>query len=288
MIFPAFVAALLLQAPQPAELRTAVVSITDPEGNPIEGLKTDDLALLENGVARHLVRVEYDDRPLTVAILVDSSQPVGSAFRLTLVDDVMGFVNRLPAGARYALWTTGDRPTKIVDYTTDRAEALRALKHVVPQGGNTLLDALMEAGRDLHAKEGSRSAIVVITGTGIGFRSYDRRQVVERVRKYADLVLSVQFPPEGVNAAGGGDVTQLDYEYVLDSLARDTGGLHEILLTSMAVDRTLARLSAELRDRYRLTYATLPDLKKRKLEVQVARPDARARVRSVKETGAGR
>jgi len=45
-------------------------------------------------------------------------------------DEVVRLVGRLPEGSRYALWTTGDRPTKVVDFTEDRAVAGRALKRV--------------------------------------------------------------------------------------------------------------------------------------------------------------
>ena len=51
-----------------------------------------------------------------------------------LVDAVLGLVSRLPDGARYALWTTGDRPTKLVDHTDDRGAAGTALRRVAPQG----------------------------------------------------------------------------------------------------------------------------------------------------------
>ena len=40
----------------------------------------------------------------------------------------------------------------------------------------------------------------------------------------------------------------------------------------MALDSALRKLSASLASAYRLRYVSLPDLKKRKLELRVARP----------------
>ena len=40
----------------------------------------------------------------------------------------------------------------------------------------------------------------------------------------------------------------------------------------MGADTALRKLSAHLRSGYRLAYATVPDLKKRKLDLSVARP----------------
>ena len=94
-----------------------------------------------------------------MAILVDTSAAVSSAYRLNVVDAVVGLVARLPEGTRYAVWTTGDRPTKVVDYTDDRGAAGAALRRVAPQGGNYTLDALAEASADLEklAREGDRT-----------------------------------------------------------------------------------------------------------------------------------
>jgi hypothetical protein len=46
----------------------------------------------------------------------------------------------------------------------------------------------------------------------------------------------------------------------------------------MGTSAALQKLSGQLRGRYSVSYATLPEVKRRKLEVQVARPGAKARV----------
>jgi hypothetical protein len=43
----------------------------------------------------------------------------------------------------------------------------------------------------------------------------------------------------------------------------------------MALDKALRKQSAHLASAFRLRYATEPDLKKRKLELRVARPDTK-------------
>jgi hypothetical protein len=58
---------------------------------------------------------------------------------------------------------------------------------------------------------------------------------------------------------------------VLDRLARATGGRYDVILSAMGTDDALRKLSAHLRSGYRLAYATLPDIKKRKLDLSVAR-----------------
>jgi VWFA-related protein len=276
----ALAAALLLQASTPAEVRTLDVWFTDTKGTAVRGVVPEEAAVIENGVARTVTRLEEDRRPLKVAVIVDSSAPMASIYRLHLVDPVVKLLNQLPEGARFAVWTTGDRPQKIADWSDDVAAASRALKRTAPQGGNTVIDAIVEASADLKQQEGERSAVVVVSGVGIGFSNYERRQAVEKARASGATFLVVQFEETGETSARAGDeqVTRLDYDYVFDSLPRQTGGVRELTLSAMGVGRGLERVAQALKAPYRLSYATVPDLKNRKLEVQVARPGVKVRI----------
>jgi VWFA-related protein len=274
MILLTLAAALLMRAETPAgaEVRSLSVSVVDDKGAPVTGLARDDVAVLENGVAREVTSVEPDTMPMVVAVLVDSSQEIGSAFRLNVVDAVSTLLSRLPQGARFTLWTTGDRPTKLTELGDDVGAATQALRRTVTSGGNTLLDALVESTRDLKKQEGTRSVVVVVTGTTTNFSNRDRLRAAEEAAKNADLFLSIQY------AEGGGDLeARNDYGYVLDMLARKSGGIHEMPLTVMGLPQAIQKVVAELR-RYKVSYATLPEIKSRKIEVQVARPGAKVRV----------
>jgi len=106
-----------------------------------------------------------------------------------------------------------------------------------------------------------------VTSTGPELSSLDKYRSAEQAEKNAELFLSVQI-----------DTGDADFEmrsnlsYVMDRLARSTGGRYEVILSAMGTDTALRKLSAHLRSGYRLAYATLPDLKKRKLDLSIARP----------------
>jgi VWFA-related protein len=273
----ALISILLLQAatadPSAAEVRSVSFVVTDDKGAPVEGLGLEDVALLENGLARDVSALRLDRRPLTLALLVDTSQAMSPFFRLNLIDAITEFLRRLPEETQYSLWTTGDRPTKAVDYTSDPDEGIQALKRVAPQGGNTMLDALSEASAELKKKEAARTAVVAVTAIGIEFSSRSRYQVVEDVQKNADALFALQ-----INEGDVGVDNRNLYEYVFDDLARKTGGLYETVLSSLAIDSGLKKITANLRGQYRLSYVTLPGLKNRKLEVKVARPGIKVRL----------
>jgi VWFA-related protein len=267
----------LLQAGAEPVQRTLTVTAVDESGEPVQGLSGEEVAVLENGVARETTRFERDQRPLDLAVLVDTSQPMASLYRLNVLDAVVQFLQRLPAGSKFAVWTTGDRPTKAVDFGDDPAVAERTLRRVVPAGGNTLLDALVEAARDLKGREERRGVVLAVTGTGIGFAERDRRRVVDEGLETGVQFLAVQFDESGDAdvQAGSEQIPRQDYDYVLSELARRSGGRHERVLSAMGARGALDKMGPELTARYRLTYTSSG--KDDKLEVQVARPGVKVR-----------
>jgi VWFA-related protein len=251
------------------EVRALTVTLLDEKDQEVTDVSADDVALVENGVSRDITSFKPDRRPLSVAVLVDTSAAVGSAYRLNVVEAVTGLITRLPDGSRYAIWTTGDRPTKTVDYTDDRAAVGSALRMIAPQGGNYMLDAFSEATNDLKktSREGDRSAVVAVSFLGPEFSYIDKYRSAEVAEKNAELFLSVQ-----VEAGEGADFEmRSNVSYVMDRLARATGGRYDVVLSAMGLDSALRKLSAHLRSAYRLAYATVPDLKKRDLDLSVAR-----------------
>lgn len=271
---------LLVQTERPAQLRSVDVTITQAKDRPLSGLSVQEVVVIENGVAREVTRVERDTRPLDVAMLVDSSLAVSSSYRLNLVEPVLRLLGRLPEGSRYSLWTTGDRPTRLVELTADVREAARALRRVVPQGGNTVLDAIVEAAQDLKQKEGGRRAVVAVAAVGTEFSNRDRYQVVERASQAIDIFDAVLFDETSL-AAGAERVDteqRLNYDYVFGELASRSGGRLERPLSAMGVAPALEQLARDLTSRFRIHYATLPEIGERKLEIRVARPDVKVRV----------
>ena len=276
-------ASLLLLAPAPPEgepptLRTVSFVAEAGKGRLLKDLQPTDVAVLENGTAREIVRLERDERPLAVLVLIDTSEQQGSGLRLNLSEALLAFVAALPDGARYALWKTSDRPTRLLDFTDDRDEAKEPLKRLFPQGGNTFLDGLAEGAQAVLKQEGARSALVAVTGTAAEFSSRSRERAVEEALAKADVIHVLQID-EGQADLGA----RSDYEWAINQVTSRSGGRREYTLTSMAARKPLLAIADELASGWRLTYVSDPALKRPRVEVQLARPEARARVSPPKE-----
>ncbi len=267
-------AAFLLAQAAPAtapgtEVRALTVRFQDQKGAEVTDLSTSDVALLENGVNRDITSFKPDRRPLSVALIVDTSAAVSAAYRLSWVEALSELIARLPEGTRLAIWTTGDRPNKILDFSEDQEAARKALRWVAPQGGNCTLDALVEASQDLksHGREGDRKVVIAVTATGPETSHRDKYWTVDESLRNAELFLSVQVDESDSDA----DARER-LGFVLDRLAVASGGRSSVVLSPMGIDSELRKVSQALRAGYRLAYATVPELKRRKLELRVARP----------------
>src|SRR5262252_1792344 len=90
-------AVLLLGPPAPPvpssepapDVRTVTNSVIDDKGRPVESLAPEEVAVLENGAARTLSKVEKDRRPLRLALIVDTSEPMSDHYRLQILDPVL-------------------------------------------------------------------------------------------------------------------------------------------------------------------------------------------------------
>jgi hypothetical protein len=109
--------------------------------------------------------------------------------------------------------------------------------------------------------------VVAVSFMGPELSYVDKYRAAEVAEKNAELFLSIQ-----VEAGTGADFEmRSNVGYVMDRLARATGGRFDVILSAMGLDGALRKVSAHLRSAYRLAYATVPDLKKRDLDLSVAR-----------------
>lgn len=279
-MIPSLLLALgLLQAPADTYSVRAVIS--DAKGAPLGNLALQDVSLSVGGATVALDRFEVDDRPARIALLIDSSGPMGSIYRSRFIDAAKSFVASMPASARVTVWTTGDRPTKVIDeLNLDEEGSTRELENRLARtpatGGNTILDAVVEAAEDLKRAEGERKIVVFLSGQGPGFANDQQQSIVDRVLKTGVEVAGVMASERGEDQ-GGGEVTQAEYDFVFGQLTEKTGGRLERPLSAMSASTVLARVAADLRSTYRLSFqfrgGKMPDL-----ALQVARPKVTVRL----------
>ena len=176
-----------------------------------------------------------------------------------------------------ALVAFGERPTVLVDYTRDPARLEAGIDRVFARSGSGayLLDAIVDVSKELHKREGTRSAIVVITAEGPEFSERYHQAVLDEL--YGTNATLHAFVLAR-RAASFLNRAAREREITLAEGARVTGGQRDILLTSMALETTLQELAAQLKNQYEIVYAR-PDnlIPPDKVVVSVNRPDVTVR-----------
>ena len=281
-----------LLSAQPVE-RVLYVSALNGSGRPVAGLSPQDVLVRENDTARNVLRVSPVAEPFDIAILVDTSdaaRPVIGEFRAALRE----FFRAMGDRHQIAVMTFGQRPAVVVSYTNDPARLQNALGRVTSRSGSGayLMEAIVEASRDLRRRENPRRAAIVIATESTELGEDRAREVVGSVLS-SELVLNAFVVPvtAGVRSADESPAPRVDATSIpafpdqraaeraasLDEAAELTGGRLEHLGGSNVLSARLRELASEFNNQYRVVYeGTWPTANSRRsIEVRATQSDVR-------------
>ena len=229
--------ALCAAPPLSAQLvqRRVYVAATDASGAAVVNLSAGDLELLENGVPREVLRATRANRPMRIALVVDSSgemAPLLNSLRAGLTT----FLEQLPGEHEVILISTGGQLRIRQPVTTERQKLKTAVGQFASDGGaNSLIETMIEADRRfLNAAPGQWPVFVIVTtdnGVTIAEPNIDRfnrfvRQLVGRGGTAHAIVMH--------NTASSQRITT---QFVLN-VVENTGGFYEaVALANVLPDK---------------------------------------------------
>lgn len=259
------------------------VGVVDTKGDPAPGLTAGDFRVREDGTAREVLKAGPATEPLTVALVVDDSQAASPAIQM-IREAMPTFIKSLDGKAEIALVTFGDRPTIVVDYTTDQRKLLDGAQRIFPRtgSGGQFLETIVEVSKGLQKRKPKRPVIAVLMMDGsveLGNGHYDN--VLQELDKSGAAlhVISLGSPNTSLSdeLRNRGQVIALGTER--------TGGRRDNVLALTAAEPRMKQLAAELLNQYVVTYAR-PDtlIPPEKIQVTVTKPGLSSRART--RTGA--
>jgi Ca-activated chloride channel family protein len=274
-------ACVLLPSPVSTQARSAevYVSVVDGRGQIAPGLTAEDFRVREDGVAREVLKVATATEPLTVALVVDDSQAATPAVQM-IREAMETFLKALDGKGEVALVTFGDRPTIVVDYTTDQKKLQDGAKRIFPRAGagGNLLDTLVEVSKGLQKRKAKRPVIAVLMmDSSVEFSDQYYQTVLEQIEKSGATlhVAALGQPNDGMS-----DGLRNRNQVVATGTER-TGGRREQVLALTGAAPEMAKLAQELLGQYVVTYGR-PDtlIPPQKIEVTVTKPGLTARART--------
>lgn len=249
--------------------RSIFVSAVDSRGEPVEGLGPSDFVITEDGRRREVLRVSRAVEPMDIAVLIDNSASAERAI-LSMREGLRAFIGALAGNNQIALIGLADRPTILLDYTSNRSRLEEAAGRIfsMSSSGMTLLDAVSETAAGLRRREATRAVIVPVMTNGVEFTNRYARDVV---RTMQDAGVSMHAIVIGV--LDFLTTEERERSLLLDLGTRDTGGQHVTILTDMGLEPALLKLARELTSQYKVVYGRPESLiPPEKTEVAPGRP----------------
>ena len=255
------------------------VSVVDAKGDPATGLTANDFRVREDGATREVLKAGPATEPLTVALLIDDSQAASPALQM-IREAVEAFITSLAGKAEMTVISIGERPTIVVDYTTDQKRLQDGARRIFPRSGAGayLMDAIVDASRGMQKRKAARGVIAVLMmENSVEFSNRHYENVLnELARGGAALNIVALGQPSG---SLSDEIRNRNHVVAVGT--ERTGGRRDNVLALTAAASKMKQLAHELLNQYVVTYAR-PDtlIPPEKVEVTVSKPGLTARART--------
>ena len=258
--------------------QTALVTAFSEPAAPVAGLAETEFVVREDGIAREIIRVGAAPPPSHVLLLLDDSQAAlrSIPFLRTAATAFINQMTELTPAPQIAVMTFGERPTMRADFQpkADAALAAAGKLFATPGTGSYLLQAMMDASKDL-TKHAAKNPIIVafVAESGPEFSSERRDQVSSAMQRAAAALWAVVLQsPSSMDQSPEG----LERQAVLGDVVRDSGGFTRTIVSDQSVGPAFDGVAGLLKSRYLVTYSR-PDqlIPPKSVEVTSKRADVR-------------
>jgi hypothetical protein len=239
---------------QTPETKSALVTVVADSNGPFRGLTAQDFIVTEDGRKRPVVSAELAAEPLSIALLIDTTQPpMGKPLETRDIrSSLSAFVKAIQTHTRDAKISIAEfagASVMRVDFTSKTAELDAVIGKLYPnhQSQGVLLEALVDASKRLGEQPPPRRAIVTVD-----FNSTEAS--AERTMKTA---------VEGVHKAGatlwpvsvrGTVLSSPIREEVLNKVTEANGGVRFMPINASGLEASLRSVAHSLASQYNVTF----------------------------------
>jgi len=246
------------------------MTVTDPMNRLVTGLEKENFTLYDNNIGQTIRYFSSEDAPLTIGIIFDLSGSMSSKFaraRKALTE----FLRTSNPQDEFFVVGFNDRPSIIVDYTSDPDDVDARMVMLKPENRTALIDAVYLGVDHLRQAKYDRKALLIISDGGDNRSRYTEGELRKVVRESDVQIYSIgifdNYAPTQEEVLG---------PELLKEICEMTGGRLFNVGGDMGDLQDIAtRISAELRNQYIIGY-TPSDVKHdgnwRKLKVRLLPP----------------
>jgi len=207
------------------------------------GLTKDDLVLEEDGVRQKIIDFYIEKRPVTLAVILDSSASMQPAMD-KVHTAASRFVDTLGGDDRALVIDFDEKVYLLQDLTNNKDSLRQAITSTNALGGTALYDALYASFRKLRGIEG-RKAIILLTDGDDTASKFSFKRVVDEA-KISDFIIY----PIGL----GTSFLDIDLRRILKTFAEETGGRSYFPSKVEDLEGVYGEIADELKSQYYITY----------------------------------
>jgi Ca-activated chloride channel family protein len=246
------------------------MTVTDPMNRLVTGLERENFAVYDDNVGQTIKYVSSQDAPVTIGIIFDLSGSMSSKF-VRARKALSEFLRTSNPQDEYFVVGFNDRPSVIVDYTSDPDDVEARMVMLKPENRTALIDAVYLGVDHLRQAKYDRKALLIISDGGDNRSRYTEAEL-RRVVRESD----VQIYAIGIFDSYAPTTEEVLGPELLRDICDMTGGrLFNVGSDLSDLQDIASRISAELRNEYVIGY-TPSDVKHdgnwRKLKVRLLPP----------------
>lgn len=254
-----------------ADVKTALVRVTDLKNRAIAGMTVKDFEVLENGNQREIVSVERSEAPFNLVLLLDVSGSVENYVNF-IRKAARNFVDTVGSQDRVAIVIFNEDVKQLSTFTTDKGKLSESLDSFDAGGGTAYYDALAYTISDtLRPLKGERTAIVVLTDgdDNRSFLAFD--SLTGSIQESGALIYPL-YVPSGLIALAGqtmnADIDPLRKKYMSltaksegegEKLAQLSGGVYYPISQIGQIQKAYEDIVLQMRSAYNVTFRSAID-----------------------------
>jgi hypothetical protein len=247
--------------------KVALVTVVADASGPVKNLTAKDFIVTEDNAKREVVDAQLADDPLSIALLIDNTQPPMGVIPPTqdLRTALASFVRTIQAGspsAKISLSEIGGAAVTPVNFTAKFEELEKGINHLAPGDARqaVLLEGLVDAGKRLGEQPPPRRAIVSVDFTSKeGSAERSLKEAVDVVHKAGATLwpVSVRGSATGTTDVSGMRSTFQPSplrEEAFNKITQANGGMRLQAVDAPGLEPNLKIVANSLNSQYTITF----------------------------------
>lgn len=225
------------------------VSVMDPLGRIVTGLRQNNFRVFEDGVEQEIVYFASDDVPVSIGVIFDMSGSMENKIQKSR-NAAVQFIRTANPRDEYFLVDFNDRAQMITPFTDNVRHLQNQLMYTAAHGMTALYDGVYLGLSQMRSAHHERKALLILSDGGDNHSRYTETDIRRFVQESDVQIYAIGL----FDANGGRTPEERQGPALLADLTQLTGGRMFVVQNLSQLPDIATKISMELRNQYVLGY----------------------------------